>query len=122
MHKNPSGLWGETYAARYLRDAGCEIIAANVSNRLGEIDLIGIDGEYIFFAEVKTRGEDFIAEPAESVTFIKQKKICAVAAAFLQKHEYTLQPRFDVVEVYLDENLKPKTINHIKDAFTSTIW
>jgi putative endonuclease len=120
MHKNETGLWGETYAARYLRDQGCKIIAANVSNRFGEVDIIACDDEYIFFAEVKTRGENAIATPAESVGAQKQRKICAVAAAFLQRHRYDLQPRFDVIEVYLDENSKLKKINHIKNAFDST--
>ncbi|NLX92829.1 MAG: YraN family protein [Clostridiales bacterium] len=121
MPKNLSGAWGETYAARYLRDEGCQIIAANVSNRYGEVDIIAADKEYIFFAEVKTRGENAIASPAESVTYQKQRKICGVAAAFLQSHKYDLQPRFDVIEVWLDKDSKLKKINHIKNAFDSTI-
>ncbi len=121
MDKNMTGAWGETYAARYLRDQGCQIIAANVSNRYGEVDIIACDSEYIFFAEVKTRGEHAIAAPAESVSFQKQKKICGVAAAFLQRHRYDLQPRFDVIEVYLDDESKLKKINHIKNAFDSTL-
>ncbi len=121
MDVNHSGLWGETYAARYLRDNGCKIIAANVSNRFGEVDIIAADDEYISFIEVKTRGENAIACPAESVDFQKQKKICAVAAAFLQRHNYDLQPRFDVIEVYLDKDSKLININHIKNAFDSYI-
>ncbi|MEI6579341.1 MAG: YraN family protein [Eubacteriales bacterium] len=121
MHKNQTGLWGETYAARYLRDKGCKIIAANVSNRYGEVDIIACDEEYIFFAEVKTRGENAIATPAESVSYQKQRKICGVAAAFLQKYRYDLQPRFDVIEVYLDADNKLKRINHIENAFDSTL-
>ncbi len=119
MDKKLVGAWGETYAARYLRDKGCEIIAANVSNRFGEVDIIGRDSEYIFFAEVKTRGENALATPRESVTYYKQKRICGVAASFLQKHKYDLQPRFDVIEVYLSEDYKLEKINHIKNAFDS---
>ncbi len=121
MPKNLSGAWGETYAARYLRDAGCQIIAANVSNRYGEVDIIATDKEYIFFVEVKSRGANSIATPAESVTYQKQRKICGVAASFLQNHHYDLQPRFDVIEVYLGNNNTLDKINHIKNAFDSTI-
>jgi putative endonuclease len=121
MNKNMTGAWGETYAARYLRDNGCAIIAANVSNRYGEVDIIASDDEYIFFAEVKTRGENAIATPAESVSLQKQKRICGVAAAFLQRHKVDLQPRFDVIEVYLDKDSKLKKINHIKNAFESVL-
>ena len=121
MPKNLTGARGETYAARYLRDAGYQIIAANFSNRYGEVDIIAADKEYIFFAEVKTRGENAIATPAESVTYQKQRKICGVAAAFLQSHQYDLQPRFDVIEVWLNKDSKLKKINHIINAFESTI-
>lgn len=121
LHKNQSGLWGETYAARYLRDNNFKILAANVSNRFGEVDIIAADDEYIFFAEVKTRGPNAISTPAEAVGNQKQRKICAVAAAFLQRYKYDLQPRFDVIEVYLDENDKLLKINHIINAFDSTL-
>ena len=39
-HKQVLGKRGEAFAARYLRERGAEIIAANVSYRVGEIDLI----------------------------------------------------------------------------------
>jgi len=121
MSNKMAGVWGETYAARYLRDKGCKIIAANVSNRYGEVDIIASDDEYIFFAEVKTRGENAIATPGESVSYQKQRRICGVAASFLQKHKVDLQPRFDVIEVYLDRDNKLLKINHIENAFDSTL-
>ncbi|HRT82999.1 MAG TPA: YraN family protein, partial [Oscillospiraceae bacterium] len=70
-------------------------------------------------AEVKTRGENALAAPREAVTYYKQKRICGVAAAFLQKHKYDLQPRFDVIEVFLNDDYKLEKINHIKNAFDS---
>ncbi len=121
MHKNKTGLAGETLACAYLRENGCEIITTNYANRFGEIDLIGKDGEYIFFAEVKTRGENPLARPADAVDFRKQRKICCTAAAFLQTYKGDLQPRFDVIEVYLAQNGSLERLNHMKNAFDSCI-
>ncbi|NLP48300.1 MAG: YraN family protein [Clostridiales bacterium] len=120
MDEKLTGLLGETYAARYLREEGCQIIASNVSNRFGEVDLIARDDEYIFFVEVKTRGPNAIASPGESVTRSKQRRICGLAASFLQNRKYDeLQPRFDVIEVYLGPKKEVRKINHIKNAFES---
>lgn len=120
MHKNKAGLLGETYAARYLREHGCTILAANFATRWGEIDIIGTDADCVFFAEVKTRGENPLATAAESVGPAKQKRICAAAAAFLQRRDLGLQPRFDVIEVYLDKEYNLLKINRIVNAFEST--
>ena len=40
MIKNKTGAWGETYAARYLRDNGYKIFYSNYVCRFGELDLI----------------------------------------------------------------------------------
>ena len=41
--KEKPGLWGEIYAARFMRENGYEIITANYRCRLGEIDIIAKD-------------------------------------------------------------------------------
>ena len=40
--KEKPGLWGEIYAARFMRENGYEIITANYRCRLGEIDIIAV--------------------------------------------------------------------------------
>jgi len=112
-----TGAWGELFAARYLRDSGFEIVAANYRSRFGEIDIVASDGKHLVFAEVKTRGEDMVAAPGESVDLRKQKKLTLTAADFLGKHPTELGARFDVIEVYLDRENRLKKINHIKSAF-----
>ena len=44
MEINKTGVWGEVYAARYLRDNGFKIITANYRTRHGEIDIIASKG------------------------------------------------------------------------------
>ena len=54
----------------------------------------------------------------EAVTPAKQAKIIAAAQAWLQEHPTEKQPRFDVIEVYGEENASvPPRINHLENAF-----
>ena len=55
MIKNKSGVWGELFTARYLRDRGYRIITSGYSCRFGEIDIVAMKGDTLCFVEVKTR-------------------------------------------------------------------
>ena len=120
MKINKSGVWGEIFAARYLRDNGYRIITGNFRSRLGEIDLIAQKGSYMCFVEVKTRGRDHIYEAKEAVDFSKQEKLIATSKLFMKAYPNSKQPRFDVCEVYLDERYKPMKINYIENAFSES--
>ncbi|HZJ78374.1 MAG TPA: YraN family protein [Clostridia bacterium] len=119
--KRFSGIWGEIYSARFLRDKGLTILSANYRTRNGEVDLIAQDNTYIVFVEVKARGKGAIAEPKEAVGYTKQKKLTAAALEFLSVNPYGLNSRFDVIEVFLGEEYKLEKINHIENAFDATI-
>lgn len=81
-----SGAAGEVLAARFLREKGYTIQAANVRSRFGEIDIIAADTQYIAFVEVKTRSEGALYAPREAVTPAKQRRILATAAQYLCSH------------------------------------
>lgn len=114
---NKSGVWGELYAARYLRDNGYTIITGNYRRRMGEIDIIAQKENIVCFVEVKTRGEGAIASPSEAVDLSKQSKIRATAGLFMNKFGGENEMRFDVVEIILDRNFDMLSLNHIKGAF-----
>ncbi|MEG0979012.1 MAG: YraN family protein [Oscillospiraceae bacterium] len=117
QNANARGKIGERLAARDLRDNGYEIIGANFYTRFGEIDIIATKGKYIAFVEVKTRAENGLGTPREAVGFSKQEKLRNTALIYLSKNETKLQPRFDVIEIILDNNDVQKSINHIENAF-----
>lgn len=117
MEINKTGLWGEIYAARYLRDNGYRIITSNYRSRLGEIDIVAQKNKNICFVEVKTRGEKTIAEPMEAVDHAKQDRIIATAKLFIKIYKHDLQPRFDVCEVRLDNKYEVTSLNYIENAF-----
>lgn len=117
MYVNKSGLWGEVYAARFLRDNGYEIVAGNYRCRMGEIDIIAEKDGVTVFVEVKTRNEDPMFRPMEAVDTEKQRKLTAAADYYMMEIRAEIPSEFDVIEVTLDKDYKPLTINHIKNAF-----
>ena len=117
MHSN-IGEKGESIAIEYLENNGYKIINRNYYSRFGEIDIIAKKENYIIFAEVKTRKINTNFNAFEAVDAIKQKKIIKTAMIYLKEKSLSLQPRFDVIAVLFDTNLKNvKEINHIKNAF-----
>ncbi len=118
------GKFGEKQAARYLKKNGYNIVATNLHISHNEIDIIAKNKEYIVFVEVKTRstGEDmqtYFGTPAQAVTYAKKQRTITAARSFLNSNEFSsLQPRFDVIEVYVGEDHKKiLNINHIINAF-----
>lgn len=117
MIKNKSGVWGEVYAARYLRDRGYSILCSNYSCRFGEIDLIASKKNMLCFIEVKARNKSTAVRPMEAVDEGKQKRVYLTAQNFITYSKIKGDMRFDVCEVYLNDNDTPDRINYIKNAF-----
>lgn len=118
MNIGESGKFGEDKAAEYLRKKGYKIVKRNFSCRMGEIDIIAENDEYLVFAEVKLRKNDRYGEAREFVNYSKQQKIIRTASLYLSRYETDKQPRFDVIEVYAPGGIfTPVTINHLENAF-----
>ncbi len=102
----------EKKAGEYLISQGYEIVEYNFRCRIGEIDLIARDGEYLVFCEVKYRAGAAKGHPAEAVGIRKQRVISKCAAYYLTtRHLPGISCRFDVVSVEGNE------ITLIKNAF-----
>ena len=117
MIKNKTGVWGELYAARYLRDKKYRIITSGYSCRFGELDLVAMQGDTLCFVEVKTRSEDTLTRPMEAVDEWKQERLRLAAQSFLSYSKLENETRFDVCEVYLDGENRAVKINYIENAF-----
>lgn len=113
---NSNGKLAELKACEYLQKKHYKLVDTNYRSRFGEIDLIMKKGKYICFIEVKMRNNKSIASPAEFVDKIKQEKIAVTASIYLQSNPTELQPRFDIVEVF-SENNRIKSIKHLENAF-----
>lgn len=119
-NKKQVGNNGEQRAAKFLEQAGYEVLERNYRSRYGEVDIIVCRKETVVFVEVKTwpRGEFFSL--AQAVDERKQKRIIKTAKCFLAEHrqynEYYV--RFDLIALDMpgyDE------IYHIENAFSETL-
>lgn len=115
------GERGEAAAAWYLRWRGYRIVARRQRDRLGELDLIAVQGQTIVFVEVKTRRGTHGDHPAEAVTLEKQRRIVRTALAFLKRHDLLEYPvRFDVIAVTWPTRRWRPRVEHLLGAFEST--
>ncbi len=112
--KRKIGDIGEDAAVKFLEDKGYKILKRNFYCRVGEIDIIAVDGEETVFIEVKTRKSDAFGTAAEFVTHQKQQRIIKTALYYIGGSDIPL--RFDVIEVY-HKNNEVILINHIENAF-----
>jgi len=112
------GQRGEEAAARYLKRLGYKIIARGDRSRLGEIDLVAVDGRTIVFVEVKTRQSQDAGHPSEAVDLDKQRRLTRAAVVFLKRHGLLDRPaRFDIVAVTWPEGQRRPRIEHFPNAF-----
>lgn len=101
------GTKAEDLAVLYLQKQGVQVLERNFRCRRGEIDIIGRDGEYLVFVEVKYRASCRKGAPEEAVGAAKQKVICRVADYYRCTHGISLSTpvRYDVVAV-TDEEIR----------------
>ena len=118
MNTRKQGAQKEEQVCAYLLSKGVRICERNFRCRQGEIDIIGYDGAYLVFFEVKYRSSGSKGTAAEAVGYAKQKRICRVADYYRVMHQCREDTpiRFDVVAV------DGETVNWVKNAFDYFAW
>ena len=117
------GRRAEDLVAARLAGAGWRILERNARTRLGEIDIVAIDGRTLVFVEVKAgrRGSDLGPErPALAVGPRKRLRIRRVATAWMATRPAPpayAEIRFDVVGVSFDRAGMNLAVEHIRSAF-----
>ena len=107
------GAWGEKVAREHLLASGHQILAQNWRCALGEMDIIGQDGDTVVFVEVKTRRGRDSGSPEEAITRHKARKLWAIAQTYLSEQELGDIPwRIDMVAVELDKQGKLLRCEH----------
>lgn len=116
MNRRKVGTEYENRAAAYLEAGGYRILHRNYRCRLGELDLVALDGEVLVFVEVKYRSGRGRGGALEAVDPGKQKILGKTASFYLMKEYGTMDVpcRFDVV------GIDGEKICHIRDAFWLT--
>jgi len=113
MNKRKIGTSYEQKAANFLAENGYNIVENNFRCRIGEIDLIGWDGAYLCFIEVKYRSTSSKGYPSEAITPAKIRRISKTAQYYMLINNIPVDSpcRFDVVVILGDD------ITLIKNAF-----
>lgn len=112
---NEIGKAGEQLSVDYLIKKGYSVIERNWIHGKLEIDIIAIYKGQIVFIEVKTRTDDWFAEPKDAVNKKKIRNIVRAADAYIKINSIDLEPRFDIVDIVGD--IGYMKIEHIEDAF-----
>jgi len=119
------GREGERIVARELERGGWQIVARNarVKGIRGELDVIALDGRTLVVVEVKTGRACARSGPVSMLEMVgpkKQRKLRALASAWLRAHRTELPPlqgiRIDVVGLRLDHANRVASWDHIKAA------
>lgn len=112
-------LWrgSEEAAWKAYRRRGYRLVARNWKCRLGELDLIVARGGVVAFCEVKSRASPRLGGPHDSVTPAKQRKVRALAEAFIGTRPVgKARYRFDVASVMMTPDGRAD-VHIFEDAF-----
>jgi len=113
---NAKGNRAEDLAAKYLKRQKLKLHTRNYHCRVGEIDLIFWDQDYLVFVEVRYRKNQHFGGALESIDRFKQAKLRRAAEHYLVYSKTTDCPcRFDILCV--DGDLNKPNYEWIKNAF-----
>ena len=116
------GRRSERAAARFLRGLGYRVLAANVSDPAGELDLLALAGDTLVVVEVRSTASDrpdALENTAASVDLRKQRKITGATLRFLAARRLLgkIAIRFDVLAMSWPAHAREPTVKHIPHAF-----
>ena len=112
------GLLGEELALEHLQAHGLKLVARNYRCKLGELDLVMLDGATLVLIEVRSRSSNDYGGAAASVTWDKQRRLSRAAEHLLMKRADLKRyaARFDVVAITAEGT--DAKVDWIKRAFT----
>jgi putative endonuclease len=120
--QSTTGDRGEYVAAQMLKKKNYHLVARNLRNRFGEIDIVALapDQKTVVIVEVKS-AEAVNTLPELRVDKKKQHRLTALAAQVVRRYKLQNCPiRFDIVAVNLPPDAEPVIRHHVA-AFESHI-
>lgn len=109
------GAEAEDAALAHLQRAGLTLLERNARFRVGEIDLVLLDGATLVFVEVRRRSHAGFGDGADSIDWRKRQRLVRAAAAWRSRHhgQAWRECRFDVVSCAGD----PSALRWLPAAF-----
>ena len=95
------GTSAEDRAADHLEAAGLRLLVRNYRCRMGELDLVALDGDVLVVAEVRMRGSRRFGGAAASITWRKRARIVRATHLLLAREPSLrhLRVRFDAMVI-----------------------
>ena len=114
--KRKIGNEGEDIACNFLIKNGFRIIGRNISNKLGEIDIVAQNNRILHFIEVKTGSASDKINPSENLNYHKIRKFLRAVEIYISNNKISEQQRWqmDAIVVVFDGGLPPK-ITHLQN-------
>ena len=114
--KRKIGNKGEDMACDFLIKNGFRIIGRNISNKLGEIDIVARNNKILHFIEVKTGSASDKINPSENLNYHKIRKFLRAVEIYISNNKISEQQRWqmDAIVVVFSVGLPPK-ITHLQN-------
>lgn len=113
------GRYAEDLAAKYLVSIGWKILARNVWNQYGELDITAFDPKprEIVIAEVRCRTKNDIQDAIDSIDRRKMKALLRASNEYIDTIGFSGFWRIDLIAVTIDTrgSLEDWTLEHVKD-------
>jgi putative endonuclease len=110
------GQHAEELACQHLQRVGFAIVARNVRVGRLELDVIAQRGVLVVFCEVRSRSDDRMMTPAQTIGPLKVRRVRHAAAQWLRHHRHgPVQVRFDVASIVFD--VPGGRLNYLEGAF-----
>lgn len=113
-NQQDQGQAGEEMATVFLQNKGFQVLERNFRAGQSEIDLIGMDKDCLVFVEVRLRKNADFGLPEQTLSKAKINAIKRGAEAYMRKHNWLGDVRFDVIAIIQKPDLD---IEHFMDVF-----
>ena len=113
------GRLAEDLAAKYLVSIGWRVLARNVRNQYGELDIVSADMKEkdLVIVEVRCRTKNKIQDAIDSIDRRKMRALLRASNEYIDSINWRGFWRIDLIAVTVDErdNLDDWELQHVRD-------
>lgn len=111
------GRFAEDRAAEYILSLGWKILARNVRNKYGELDIIAVDGKDIVIVEVRARTIGNLQGAVDTIGTRKLRTLTRSSLEFMESIEWGGFWRIDAVGITFHDktDISNWSLEHIRD-------
>lgn len=116
-HAQELGRYAEDRAAEYILSLGWTVLARNIRNDYGELDIIALDGHELVIVEVRARTIGHVQAPADTIGTRKLRTLTRSGLDYVNSIDWAGFWRIDLVGITFHdkEDFTNWTLEHIKD-------